>query len=111
MQIGIGRQRKTVKEKKREIISGGIKINKSIFEAEGIRAFWHKHLYMKMCFNSKSLRFFFFFFFFFVFAWFNWTKMSQYFQYILFAKRIETFWSRDISALQDIRIFWTISSL
>ena len=98
MQIGIGRQRKTVKEKKREIISGGIKINKSIFEAEGIRAFWHKHLYMKMCSNSKSLRFF-------------WTKMSQYFQYILFAKRIETFWSRDISALQDIRIFWTISSL
>ena len=51
MQIGIGRQRKTVKEKKREIISGGIKINKSIFEAEGIRAFWHKHLYMKMCSN------------------------------------------------------------
>ena len=39
MQIGIGRQRKTVKEKKREIISGGIKINKSVFEAEGIRAF------------------------------------------------------------------------
>lgn len=31
MQIGIGRQRKTVKEKKREIISGGIKITQTFY--------------------------------------------------------------------------------
>ena len=40
-----------------------------------------------------------------------WVKMSLYSQYTLFTKRIETFWSRDISSMWGIRKFWTISRL
>ena len=32
-------------------------------------------------------------------------KMSEYLQYILFTKRIEAFWSRDISSIGYIRTF------
>ena len=37
-------------------------------------------------------------------------KMSHYSWYISFTKRIETFLYRDISSMEGIRAFWTISS-
>ena len=41
-------------------------------------------------------------------------KISIYFnksQYISFTKRTDTFWSRDISIIRDIKAFWNISRL
>ena len=78
-----------------------------IFELGNIRKFWLKEPEDKNCekftkiLKSSCI----------IFC----VKMPKYFQYIyiyiFLTKRIEAFWSRDVSSIWGIRTFWTISSL